>query len=282
MSRFQKIALSTVLLALVATLPTVRTAEAQQTKEFFETVNLQGDGRVVIDTYKGSIDVTTWDKNSIEIDAVIEADKDKHLVEYTEVRVHKSGKTVRIESDYERAKKAGKRKLFGNNSMSLPYVHYRIRMPRTADLQVDDYKSTIEIENLAADLHLETYKGEVEVHDVAGEVRIDTYKGDVELTQLAGSLEADTYKGNIRAEFVEFNGNSAVDTYRGVVHLALPRGAGFDLDADMGRKGDLDSAFDLDNVRIVDKNKYRGEVGGGGPDLDIETYRGEVTLSVMR
>lgn len=270
-------ALSIFLLVLFMALP----AQAQDTRTVSESINLSAEGRVVIDTYKGSIDVATWDKDTVEIEALIEADKDDHLVEYTEVRIHKSGRTLRIESDYERAKKAGKRRLFGN-AVSLPFVHYRIRMPRTADLQIDDYKSTIEINDLAADLDLETYKGEVEIDDVAGDVRIDTYKGRVALTDLAGSLEADTYKGYITAEFVEFNGNSAVDTYRGTVLLALPRSAGFDLTADMGKKGDLDSHFDLDDVRIVDNNKYRGQVGGGGPDLDIDTYRGEVTLAVMR
>ncbi|MEM8484579.1 MAG: DUF4097 family beta strand repeat-containing protein [Bacteroidota bacterium] len=278
MSYRSKSALPILLLALFISLP----AQAQDTKEVSESIKLSGEGRVVIDTYKGSIDIATWDRETVEIEALIEADKDEYLVEYTEVRIHKSGKTLRIESDYERAKKAGKRGLFGNKSMSLPYVHYRIRMPHTADLQIDDYKSTIEINDLAADLDLETYKGEVEIDDVAGEVRIDTYKGRVELTNLAGSLEADTYKGYINAEFIAFNGNSAVDTYRGTVELVLPKSAGFDLNADMGKKGDLDSDFDLDDVRVVDKNRYRGEVGGGGPDLDIDTYRGEVTLAVMR
>ncbi len=278
MPRRLKNVLPILLLSFFVALPT----QAQRNKKFSEAVDLSRQGRVVIETYKGSIDVTTWDKDTVEIDAIIEADKDDDLVALTEVRVHRSGNTLRIESDYERAKKAGKRKLFGNSYVSLPYVHYRIRMPRTADLQIDDYKSVIEINDLAADLDLETYKGEADINNVAGEVRIDTYKGDVELTELAGSLEADTYKGNITAEFVEFNGNSAVDTYRGTVVLALPRSAGFDLEANMGKKGDLDSDFDLDNVRISDKNKYRGQVGGGGPDLDIDTYRGEVILSVMR
>ena len=254
-------------------------ATAQDSREIFETIDLDRDGRVMIDTYKGSIDVTTWDREEVEIEAKIVADEHEHLVPLTEIHIRRTGSVLRIETDYKKAKKEGKRfKLFGNNYYSLPYVHYTIKMPRTADLRIEDYKSEISVESLVADLDLETYKGEVEITDVAGDIRIDTYKGDVVATELAGSLEADTYKGNILAEFVEFSGNSTVDTYRGDIDLRLPESAGFDLDANLGKNGDLDTDFRLNNVK-VEKNKYYGSIGGGGPRLEVDTYRGRIQLS---
>ena len=211
-------------LVLMTTLP------AAGQKSISETVDLGADGRVMIDTYKGSIKVTTWNRDVVEIDAVIEADDMEHLVELTEVQIHRSGNSVRIESDYRRAKKEGKtRRLFGNNSLSLPYVHYTIRMPETARLRIEDYKSEIRINSLYADVDVETYKGEVDLTDIAGDVRIDTYKGEVDIQDLAGSLEADTYKGSISVSFSEFAGHSAIDTYRGDIDLHFPEDAGFDL-----------------------------------------------------
>jgi len=262
--------------ALLLTLP----ASAQQRREISELVPLDADGRVMIDTYKGSIDVTTWDREEVSIDAVIEADENRELVSLTEVRIERSGNTLRIESDYRKAKKKGSNwRLFGDNNMSLPFVHYTIRMPRTADLNIDDYKSDIDVEALQADFDLETYKGAVKIHDVTGDVRVETYKGNVDVTELAGSLDAETYKGNIDVEFVDFAGHSNVETYRGDIRLHLPRNTGFDLNADLGRGGDLDTDFRLDNVRIKD-NVYRGQIGGGGPGLDVDTYRGHVQLAV--
>ena len=254
-------------------------AFAQKSKEVTETISLDADGRVMVDTYKGSIDVKTWDRDEVSVEALIVADEHDDLVPLTEVHIRRSGSVLRIETDYKKAKKQGKKfKLFGNSYLSLPYVHYTIRMPRTADLRIEDYKSEIFVESLVADLDLETYKGEVQIRDVEGDIRIDTYKGDVRATELAGSLEADTYKGNIVAEFIEFSGNSAIDTYRGDIDLRLPENAGFDLDASLGKKGDLDTNFTLRNVK-VEKNNYHGSIGGGGPLLEVDTYRGRIQLS---
>ncbi len=261
--------------ASVITLP----ASAQRTKKISETIPLNAEGRVLIDTYKGSIEVTTWDREEVSVEAVVEADENRELVELTDVNIKKTGNTLHIESDYRRAKnKGGKWRLFGNNKgLSLPFVHYVIRMPRTTELNIEDYKSEIDIEDLTADLELETYKGNVRVEDIQGELQIDTYKGDVEVMGLAGGLEAETYKGNIEVEFVELTGHTSIDTYRGEIRLHLPENAGFDLNADLGRSGDLDTNFRLDNVRVED-NRYRGQIGGGGPKLEVDTYKGRVKL----
>ncbi|MFK7848168.1 MAG: DUF4097 domain-containing protein [Rhodothermales bacterium] len=253
-----------------------------QRKKITETVDFSASGRVQVDTYKGSIDVTTWDRNEVEIEAIVEADGNGALVAFTEVHIRQSGNRLRIESDYSKAKKEGQKlRNWGKNNMSLPFVHYKIKMPKTADLIIEDYKSEITIESLVADLDLETYKGEARIYGVTGDLRIDTYKGDVKITELAGSLEADTYKGNITAEFAEFSGNSSIDTYRGDVRLRLPRDAGFDLNANLGNKGDLDTNFGLSDVSI-EKNKYRGTVGGGGPNLEVDTHRGRIEVSSSR
>ncbi len=253
---------------------------AQKTKEFSKTVEFDREGRVTLDTFKGSIDVTTWDRDEVSIDVIVEADKNEELVPLTEVRIHRSGKTLQIESDYTKAKKKGRRFLwFGDsNSHNLPFVHYTIRMPRTAELIIDDYKSEIVVESLAADLDVETYKGDVKINDVTGDLRIDTYKGVVSIEDLSGSLDVDTYKGSVTVDINELTGHSAIDTYRGEVSLIFPKNAGFDLDADIGKGGDLDTDFRLSNVKI-DRKNYRGEIGGGGPNLDIDTYRGHIQLS---
>lgn len=268
----QIIALSLFVLFLIPA-----SATRAQDVKISESIALPEDGRVIIDTYKGSIDVTTWDRDEVSVDVVIEADGDQDLVALTEIHIDKSGRTLRIETDYKKAKKARKKGLFGNYSMSLPLVHYTIRMPRTADLSIEDYKSEINVADIDADLDLETYKGEARVERIAGALRIDTYKGDVFVSELIGSLHAETYKGEIEAHFLDFAGSSMVDTYRGEVNLVFPRETGFDLNADLGRRGDIDANFSLAALK-QDKNSYRGEVMGGGPRLKVDTYSGTINL----
>jgi hypothetical protein len=265
------------LLLVLALIGTPAAVIAQSSKTVSETVALSHEGRVVVDTYKGSINVTTWDRAEVSIEALIEADENDELVELTEVHIDRSGQTLQIATDYKKAERARKSGLFGTRSLSLPFVHYTIRMPRTAELRIEDYKSDINVADLDADLNLETYKGEVHLDRISGELQIETYKGDVQVTGLDGSLQAETYKGTIEAHFSEFAGNSSVDTYRGEIDLTFPERAGFELDADMGRRGDIDADFDLAALKRGD-NRYRGSVLGGGPRLNVETYRGQVQL----
>ena len=267
------------LLLLFALVLLALPANAQETKRLSESFDVGNNGRLSIDTYKGSIDVVTWDGESIEIDVLIEEDgKNSDLVELTEIRFDQSGRTLRVETDYSEVKKEMKRiKL---KSYSLPLVHYTVRMPESTELTIDDYKSEIDIEGVLADVSLDTYKGEVDIRDVEGELNIETYKGEVQIRNLSGALYADTYKGSFDVEFDEFLGDTRFDTYRGDIYVTLPEDAGFDLDADLGSKGDFDANFNTSSLKR-NKKHYTGEVHGGGPRLSFDTYRGSFSVRAM-
>ena len=268
----------TVLCILAWSVPAI----AQPTKSVKETVDLASNGRVSIDTYKGTIDVKTWDRDEVQIDALIEADQHEDLVDLTDIEIYTTDRGVAIETDYDRAKKSKlRRDIFNSSNMSLPFVHYTVRMPKTAELHIKDYKSDTDIVGLQADLSFETYKGKAVLEDITGDLTVDTYKGIVMIDELEGSLRAETYKGEITAVFEDFDGRSRVDTYRGEIRLILPEDAGFELEADLGKRGDLDSEFKLADMRRSDK-RIEGIANGGGPKLDVETYRGHIELRSSR
>ncbi len=257
---------------------TAGAAAAQSVKTMRETLPLDARGTVAIDSYKGSITVTTWDRNEIEIDVRIVADEDAGLVDRTDIDIETSGDRVRIKSDYDRAKMS--RGLFGGRvNVSLPFVHYTIKMPRTARLAIDDYKSDIRVADLRADLTIDTYKGTVDVRDLVGDLALETYKGTVRVAGLKGALDLETYKGDVEIAFSALEGDSQVETYKGDVALVLPRQASFNLDADMNRRGRFDTDFDVARVGGDRRDTaYRGAVNGGGPRLALETTRGTYRL----
>ncbi|MGE5277993.1 MAG: hypothetical protein ACM3SU_13430 [Acidobacteriota bacterium] len=225
-------------------------------KEVRRTVPLDPDGRVSIETFKGSIDVTAWDRPEVEALARIEPDEQGRYqaekVRQTEVRIEGSGRNVRIESDYRRVRRHGFLGVFGDPT--LPFVRYTIKLPRAARLAVKDYKSESRISGLGGGLDFDTYKGRVTLADLEGPVRLQTYKGDV------------------RAGFARFAA-SRFETYKGEIAIVLPRGTAFDLDSDVGRRGSLSTDFEM-AVRASDGGRRRGPVNGGGPSLDLETHRG--------
>ncbi|HAL56505.1 MAG TPA: hypothetical protein DCP63_08525 [Bacteroidetes bacterium] len=242
----------------------------QETREVKKTVPLSADGRVSIDTYKGSVTVTTWEKGEIEIFARIESDDHGRYAEErirdTEVRIDATPTSVRIKSEYDKVRRhhGGFWGIFDGDWGSLPLVHYTIKMPRTAQLRIKDYKS------------------EIKVSDLKSNADIETYKGRVDVLNLDGSLTLETYKGEVWADFVNLNARSSFETYKGEIEVKLPKGKGFELDADIGRRGRFDSDFDLERRTASRRDReydYRGPVNGGGPTVSLKTSKGTIRLA---
>jgi hypothetical protein len=211
------------------------------------TLPLAADGRLVLETYKGRVDVTTWDRPEAAIHAVVTpdgtCDDAAELVLKTEVRIDGGGREVRIVSDYDDLPKV--RFDFRGDCASRPFVKYEVRMPKSASLELKDHKSRIRVDGLAGDLSVDSYKGTVRLTHVSGKLDLETYKGGalVELDRVVPDLRAETYKGEI--------------------DLVLPKGEKVDLHEEIGRRGRLEA-----------------EIGTapGTPRVSVETYKGTIRL----
>ena len=244
------------LILFAATTATLLTAAP--TKEFNRTVPLGSGGRLSINTHKGSIHITGWDRHEVEIKARIEEDPGwmSMRVDDVEIRVDASSTDIRVKTDYRR-----NRGWFSIEG-PMPSVHYTIRMPRDAALTVKDHRS------------------DSDVTGVEGEVEFETYRGTARLNGLRGGLQLTTYRGEVRATFASFSKRTQVDTYRGHVDLILPRGSAFSLDGDIGRHGNLDCDFPR-TVRTSSRQRdWQSTVNGGGPALKVKSYRGTIRLRV--
>ncbi len=256
-----KYALQGVLALLLAASP----AAADRTVS--KTLPLAADGRVTIDTYKGSIRVTPWDRAEVAVEARIVPDDScgserdqKRWVEATEVVIEPSGRSVRIESDYDKLETSWG---FLGACTSRPFVHYRVSLPRAATLKIHDYKS------------------DTDVKDFAGHLTLETYKGTAELTDLSGALDLKTYKGDVRARFKGLSGAVRAETYKGDVTLTFPSESAFELSADAGRRGEIVSDFEgTGPIRSSRRSGLRSSatVNGGGPRVTLSTDKGRLTI----
>jgi Toastrack DUF4097 len=242
-------------------------AFTQFSKEVQKTVDITADGRVYIDTYKGSITIQTWDQQKVEIYAKIEADgrgrKDRKMVEDTDIRIHTGADLVEIVSDYGKSEHHGFSffGLFGDDGGNLPFVYYRIKMPATARLKIKDYKSETRISNILSSLRMETYKGNVIINDHSGPIDIETYKGDVKI------------------DFAKYSDDCRFETYKGRIEIALPKNTGFTMHADLGKRSDFRSDFDLSARKIPREDDYiKANVNGGGPKLSLTTTKGDIRI----
>jgi Putative adhesin len=245
--------------AATLTLLTLAALQAADSKDVNKTVALTPNGAVTIETHKGSIHVTTWDRPEVDIKARIEAESgttmDRRRFDATEVRIDATSDSVHIRTQYPDWCCNSDDE--GNN----PEVRYTIQMPRTGRLTIHDHRS------------------ETDVADLSGALDITTHRGTVRVHRLAGPLQLTTHRGEVNIEFASFTANSVIDTYRGSVELSMPRNSRFDLQADLGRHATVDTDFTM-MTRSADRRgeTMHGSVNGGGPTLDVKTYRGDIRL----
>jgi hypothetical protein len=248
-------------------------AHAEESREIQRTVTLDSQGTVSLHTFKGSVDVETWDQPKAEVFARIEPDtscgtdsQQRERVRLTEIEIDSTAKRLELRSNYDRLKDFPSIRLvidgFDATCNAYPFVRYRLRMPRTARLEIEDHKSEIAVSGLRADARLRTHKGSVNVkgHD--------------------GSLDISTHKGDVRVEFARLADTSRLETYKGEIEVAVPRSAGFELDARVERGGSLDAPFNLEERNVGRHERvYEQKVNGGGPLLTLSTRNGTLRIT---
>jgi len=231
---------------------------AADVKDVHKTFPLASGGQLTVDTYKGFVKVTTWDKNEVDIQARVEPDdsliSDARDVQDTEIRFDATSNSVRVKTDYSKVER------WFRFNQTLPRVRYTISMPRNASLNIKDYKSDTEVSGLHADLNIHTYKGTVRVRD------------------LDGSIQGYSYKGDMKIEMSNLRARSKLETYRGEYDVAIARSARFDIEEDHGRRAHVDSDFPRTMQAGRVSSRTRGQVNGGGPVLMLKSYRGTYRL----
>ena len=235
------------------------TAGASMTKDVHRTVPLAANGSVSIEMHNGSASVTVWNQPGVDISARIESapesthDED---VQATNVKVTGGGSSVSIESDYSAIPERWLWLGFGSGRI-LPLIHYTIRVPAAARVQLKDHNATTTVTGLR------------------GEVMVRSHNGAVRLRDLAGAADIETHNGNIDVEFASFAQKSRFSTHNGDVEVTLPAASRLTLNADAHRHNPVTSDFP---VVIRSIRPLSATINGGGPELRFTAHNGELTL----
>jgi len=131
------------------------TLVAGPAREIHKSVALEPDGRVFLRNSRGRIQVTAWERNEVQIEARIEPrnilGSQRACLVQTDVRVDAWPRSVRITPEYAFVERRVPRllaALFGECTEQ-PLVHYRIKVPRMAELVIVSGESRVSVEGLA-------------------------------------------------------------------------------------------------------------------------------------
>ena len=162
-------------------------------EDFHSTHPLSPGGAVSVESFNGSIEITGWEQNTVEVNGT-KSGPTKNALDALKIDIDARPGSVRI-----RAVHPGDLYLHGG-------VRFSIRVPRHANLNL-----------------ISTSNGRIQVEDVEGQARLHTSNGGIRLSRIHGEVEARTSNGTIEAQDVD--GNVNLHTSNGSIRAEASHGS---------------------------------------------------------
>jgi DUF4097 and DUF4098 domain-containing protein YvlB len=247
--------LKATMLGSLLTLLLAISLQAQVTQDFHRTVPLSASGRVSLDNVNGNVEITGWDRNEVQIDAVKKA-RDQQRLDEARIEVNASGDSVEIKTRYPE----------GHTNNNPASVHYELHVPQNARLN-----------------HINLVNGSLAVQKVSGEVTANLVNGKLRVDDLAGRADLSSVNGGIEANYASLNNvrDIKLKSVNGSIELGLPASPNAQIKASTV-SGDIRSDFPLEvNGGFVGKN-LTGTLGGGGTSIALSNVNGSIHIGPSR
>jgi len=236
------------------------------TREFKKVLDFQSNGMIEVKTTNGTIEITSWDRNSVEIRAEIKVKahsrrEAEQLLDKVEILIDKSDSRIAIEPDYPR-KQGGDGLfdwIFGSGSSVV--VNFSIRVP------------------MKSDLNLRSTNGRVVVSEVNGELTMKTTNGGIEAERIQGSATGSITNGSIALQASQFQNNDsiALHTTNGSIRLTLSSSIKADIKASTVN-GSIRTDFPMTVSGKINRKSLSGSINGGGGSIELSTVNGSITI----
>ena len=230
-------------------------AKAQVSQEFHRTVSLASNGRVSLANVNGNAEITGWDRNEVQIDAVKQA-RDQQRLDETRIEVETGSDYVRIHTQYPHDHT-------NNNPAS---VHYTLHVPQNARLD-----------------RISLVNGSLTVQKVAGEVDANLVNGKGHISDLTGEANISSVNGTIEANYASLNNVREIKlkSVNGSIELGLPGAPNADVKASTVNGG-IKSDFPLTVQGGFAGHNISGTLGSGGTRIELSNVNGSIHIGSAR
>lgn len=254
-----------------------------QSKTFNRTVEFTAGGDLHVNTDVGTVRLTSWDRNQVEVVARLEgrtnehtsADYARRAVEATRIEMIGDARSLTIKANYDDVPYES---IWGGRNRIIPRIEWEIRAPRRANIDLNVDRSEAEVRGFEGRHRLHSDRTPFRAEDLAGEIRLNIDRGnDSRLTNLRGSLHIEADRTNLTFDRLELTGDSRIQIDRGDLVMGLGNSRGFHLSMNKERRTTFRSDFPITTNGIYD-DKIEGAVNGGGPRLAIQSDRAKIHL----
>jgi DUF4097 and DUF4098 domain-containing protein YvlB len=266
------------------------------------TFPVSGQPDLTLETFDGSIEIHSWDRNEVEVEIEKRA-MDQSLIDQMTVEAEQQGDRIVL-----RVKGPSRQE---DRGVTIgvhvsPAARLLVAVPRHLTLQVRTEDGAIRVEDLAGRLSLGTGDGSVTADRVSGELEIRSGDGSIRVDNAEGKLDVETDDGTItldaKATLLRARTGDGsirtriasgsvmadawdVQTRDGSVTLTLPTGFNAEIDAETSDGSVRSSHPDLpdrNGERNEDDRRARRELrarmGEGGHPLKIRTGDGNIRI----
>ena len=258
------------------------------------TFNVSPGATLELENYAGSIEVTTWTRNAIRVEA-------------------SHGRRASVEISREE----GVVQLSVESRFGTPTAaDFKLTVPATMALKLSGVYCDIQVTNTRGAVELQTVQGDVEVtggdghisaQSVQGTVRVDGASGQIEVSSVnegvqvlnaRGELTVESVNGTIKVsnarvstlEASSVNGTILFDgeyakggryemsTHNGGIYVAVPATANLTIEA-ATYAGSFDSTFPVPRETEERRRKrHLIKLGDGSAEMSLESFQGVIQL----
>ena len=276
-------------------------------KDFHYSYPLSAGGRLNVETFNGSVEISGWDQNTIDISGT----------KYGPSQAEADGLPVSIDHSADSADIRIVRPTERRNRQGASLV---IRVPRgvllerivssnghiyTSDgagpARLKTSNAKIQVRDLKGNLDAQTSNGGIELIAVDGDAVVHTSNGRIQVDRVTGTVDATSSNASIRAEVGRADRPVRAETSNGSIELTIPANYRGDLRAHTNNAGitvkvlgdlnahviartsnsSIHTDFEVRTQGEFSKNSLDAQIGSGGALLDLTTSNGGIRLSRM-
>ena len=229
--------------------------------EFHQTYPLSATGRVSLANINGGVQIKTWDRAAVQVDAIKKAYRKERLDE-AKIDVTATEENIRIKTEYPDGNqnfRSGEGRY--NNPAT---VEYTLTVPRKAMLD-----------------SIELINGSLDIDGVEGNVKASSINGKVVARGLMGEARLSTINGQLDAIFTQLDESKPIslNSVNGSLVLVIPSDSNASIRAGTVHGGiDNDFGLQVRHGEYVGHN-LDGQIGTGGPRIKLENVNGSIKIS---
>ncbi|MCH7830840.1 MAG: DUF4097 family beta strand repeat protein [Proteobacteria bacterium] len=251
-------------------------------KDVDRTVDASPNGHIDISNIAGSVTVSGWSRNTVEVTGTLDRNVKELIVE-------RDGDTVTIKVKVPR-----------NSGRGID-SRLHINVPQNSSLDIGTVIADIDVTEVGGEQELHTVSGDVNVEYTGADMQVESVSGDIEVIGdgVDGELEVSTVSGNVT--LIRVSGRVSADSVSGdiVFRAALGEGGKLSIetvtgDVDVDFIGAVSARFEVDTFNGRIRNCFGPKAertskyapgwelkfieGEGSGRVEISTVNGDVNI----